>query len=96
MHFDQTKLDEFVGKVLNDPGATLNSALVFTGDKLGLVTAATQLTSTELAERTRTNERNVREWLAAQASSGYILYDPSKLLAMTLILVYPSTIGSSL
>lgn len=49
----------------------MNSALVFIGHKLGLVTSAC------CAERTRTNERNVREWLAAQARSGYILYDPS-------------------
>jgi hypothetical protein len=29
-----------------------------------------------LAERTGTAERYVREWLAAQASGGYVAYDP--------------------
>jgi hypothetical protein len=63
MDFDQAKLDEFVGKVVNDLGATLNSGLVFIGDKLGLykemASASGPLTSAELAERTRTSERYV-------------------------------------
>ena len=81
MDFEQARLDEFVGKVITDLGATMNSALVFIGDKLGLYKEMYRsegpLTSEELAERTRTNERYVREWLAAQTCSGYIMYDPS-------------------
>ena len=33
------------------------------------------MTSAELAAKTDTNERLVREWLASQAASGYITYD---------------------
>ena len=33
------------------------------------------VTSTELAARTSTAERDVREWLCAQAARGYVSYD---------------------
>jgi SAM-dependent methyltransferase len=49
------------------------------GDRLGLYKAlagAGPLTPTELAERTGTAERYVREWLNAQAAGGYVEYDP--------------------
>jgi SAM-dependent methyltransferase len=49
------------------------------GDKLGLYRAlagAGPLTPEELAARTETAERYVREWLNAQAAGGYVEYDP--------------------
>ncbi len=49
------------------------------GDKLGLYRAlagAGPLAPAELAERTGTAERYVREWLNAQAAGGYVEYDP--------------------
>ena len=49
------------------------------GDRLGLYRAlagAGPLTPAELAERTGTAERYVREWLNAQAAGGYVDYDP--------------------
>jgi SAM-dependent methyltransferase len=76
---DQAKLNEFMGKILNDMGAAASAALVLIGDKLGLYAALAEagpLTATELAERTETTERYVREWLAAQAAAGYIQYQP--------------------
>ncbi len=54
--------------------------LVVIGDKLGLYKALANtgpLTPAELAERTGTAERYVREWLAAQAAGGYVMYDPT-------------------
>ncbi|HVP31253.1 MAG TPA: class I SAM-dependent methyltransferase [Myxococcota bacterium] len=75
---DAAKLDDFVNKALGDLGATLTASLVVIGDKLGLYRAmagAGALTSAELADRTETNERCVREWLAAQAAAGYVEYD---------------------
>jgi len=39
--------------------------------------ASGPLTPAELAQRTGTVERCVREWLAAQAAAGYVTYDPS-------------------
>jgi hypothetical protein len=68
---DTDKLMAFVFKAVDEVGATLNSALVVLGDKLGLYRAmagAGPLTSDELAKRTGTAERYVREWLNAQAA----------------------------
>src|SRR5262245_19277032 len=79
MALDQDKLNQFLQKALNDLGATFHASLIVLGDKLGLYKAmagAGPLTSSELAKRTGTAERYVREWLAAQAASGYVTYDP--------------------
>ena len=75
---DDAKLEQFVGQLVGELGATLNAALVVIGDELGLYRAldgAGALSSAELAERTGTSERYVREWLNAQAAGGYIAYD---------------------
>lgn len=77
---DTDKLMEFVFKAVDEVGATLNSALVVLGDKLGLYQAmagAGPLSSQDLAKRTGTAERYVREWLNAQAAGGYVDYDPA-------------------
>ncbi len=76
---DGDKLMQFVFRALDEVGATLNSALVVMGDKLGLYRAlagAGGLSPAELAERTATAEPYVREWLNAQAAGGYVEYDP--------------------
>ena len=84
---DQAKLDEFVAKILNDMGAVATGAMVVIGDKLGLYKALAEggpLAPGELAARTGTAERYVREWLAAQAAAGYVEYRPeSGAYAMT-------------
>jgi SAM-dependent methyltransferase len=75
---DETKMMEFVGQAVGDVGALLGGAMVVIGDKLGLyrsMAGAGPLTSAELAARTGTAERYVREWLSAQAARGYVLYD---------------------
>jgi 2-polyprenyl-3-methyl-5-hydroxy-6-metoxy-1,4-benzoquinol methylase len=77
MTLDMTKLESLLGKVVNELGAASNGALVILGDKLGLFrTLATgAMTSAELAKATGTTERYVREWLSAQAASGFITFD---------------------
>src|SRR5713226_1354843 len=80
MSLDQEKLNQFLQQALSDFGATYHAALVVIGDKLGLYKALANtgpLTPAELAERTGTAERYVREWLAAQAAGGYAMYDPT-------------------
>lgn len=80
MTIDQAKLNEFVGKVVTDVGSAMSAALVVIGDKLGLYRAMAQsgpITPAELAQRTETAERYVREWLNAQAAGGYVSYDPA-------------------
>jgi 2-polyprenyl-3-methyl-5-hydroxy-6-metoxy-1,4-benzoquinol methylase len=75
---DETRLLEFVGKAVDDVGAVLGGAMVVIGDKLGLYRAlagAGSLTPAELAARTGTAERYVREWLSAQAARGYVSHD---------------------
>jgi SAM-dependent methyltransferase len=78
LNVDEGKLNEFMGKALGDMGAALNTALVLIGDRLGLYKAmagAGPMTSSELARKTGTTERYVREWLSAQAAGGYVTYD---------------------
>src|ERR1700704_1048171 len=79
MALNQDKLHEFLGKAIVDFGATFSAALIRIGDKLGLYKALAEggpLTAAELAKRTGTAERYVREWLANQAAAGYVEYDP--------------------
>src|ERR1700751_2821938 len=78
MQVDQEKLNVFLGKMLDDIGAAVNASLVQLGDRLGLYkppAAHGPSSPTELARRTGTAERYVREWLSAQAASGYVTYD---------------------
>jgi 2-polyprenyl-3-methyl-5-hydroxy-6-metoxy-1,4-benzoquinol methylase len=78
MAIDQDKLHEFLVKAVVDFGATFNAALIRIGDKLGLykaLAASGPQTSAELAKKTGTAERYVREWLSAQAAGGYVTYD---------------------
>lgn len=76
---DHDKLERFLGQVVTDLGATMNAVLVQIGDELGLYRAMADgepVTPAELAGRTGTDERHVREWLAAQAAGGYVEYEP--------------------
>jgi SAM-dependent methyltransferase len=78
---DAAKLEQFVFRAVDEVGATLNAALVVMGDRLGLYRAlagAGALSSGELAARTGTSERYVREWLNAQAAGGYVTYHPAE------------------
>lgn len=74
---DSAKLDAFLGKFVGDLGAALHAATIVVGDRLGLFKKLAEgpATSVELAARAGLNERLVREWLAAQAASGYAEYD---------------------
>ncbi len=69
-----------MSRAVEDFGAAVSAALVVIGDKLGLYKAmagSAPMTSVDLAARTGTSERYVREWLVNQAASGYIEYDPA-------------------
>jgi ubiquinone/menaquinone biosynthesis C-methylase UbiE len=77
MALDMEKLNAFVGQFVGDLGATVNSGMVVIGEKLGLYKALAEgpVDSAELAAKTKTDERYVREWLASQAAGGYVTYD---------------------
>jgi SAM-dependent methyltransferase len=76
---DEARVNAFLAKVLDDWGAISSAPLVMIGDKLGLYQAMSEagpLTPAELAGRTGTHERYVREWLLNQSAGGYIEYEP--------------------
>ena len=75
------KLNELIGKLVGDLGAAIAGASILLGDRLGIYKAmadGTPVTSAELAKKTGLHERYVREWLSAQAASGYINYHPDE------------------
>jgi SAM-dependent methyltransferase len=75
---DEDKLNAFMGQFVQDIGGALSVATVILGDQLGLYKAMADgapCTPEELAERTGTDPRYVREWLSSQAAGGYVHYD---------------------
>ncbi len=77
---NEDKMNAFLGQVVTDLGASLSSVLAYIGQKLGLYKAladSSGMTPAELAAKTETSERYVREWLVNQAAGGYVHYDPA-------------------
>src|SRR5579884_2349549 len=74
---DMNELNAFLGQFVIDLGAAAHTGMVVIGEKLGLykALAGNALTSAQLAAKTNTDERYLREWLASQAAGGYITYD---------------------
>ncbi|HEX3223894.1 MAG TPA: class I SAM-dependent methyltransferase [Nocardioides sp.] len=78
---DEAVLEQFVHQAVGDLAAAVSGLMVHLGDRLGLYRAlagAGPLTSAELASRTGTHERYVREWLGNQVAGGYVGYDPAE------------------
>src|SRR6476620_6195650 len=69
----EDRLNAFLGRAVGDMAASVSAVLVLIGDELGLYSALAgqRLSPGELAEKTGTSERYVREWLANQAAGGY-------------------------
>ncbi len=77
---DEKKLNEFIGKAVSEWGAAYGVLLTFLGDRLGLFKAmagAGQLTPEELAKKSGTHPRMIKEWLATQAAGGFVIYNPA-------------------
>jgi ubiquinone/menaquinone biosynthesis C-methylase UbiE len=74
---DMGKLNAFIGQFVTDLGASVHTGMVVIGEKLGLYRALAggPMNAAELAAKTGTDERYLREWLASQAAGGYITYD---------------------
>jgi SAM-dependent methyltransferase len=71
-------LNAMLGRAVQDMGAALQAPLILIGDKLGLYRAMGDggpVTPAELAKRTGTSERYVREWLNANAAGQLVEYD---------------------
>jgi SAM-dependent methyltransferase len=78
MAVDTEKLNEFLGRFVGDLGASAHTGMVVIGEKLGLykaLAAGGPMTHAELAKKTKTDGRYVREWLSSQAAGGYVMYD---------------------
>lgn len=76
---DPEKLEALLGRVVGDVGGAYCAALSVIGDQLGLFRAlagGSGLTPEELAAKTGTAPRYVREWLCAQAAGHYVTYTP--------------------
>jgi SAM-dependent methyltransferase len=77
---DMDKLHAFMGRAVGDMGAAMHAVLILLGDRLGLykgMADSAPITPAALAAKTGTSERYVREWLNANAASGYVTYDPA-------------------
>ena len=75
------EVEAFISQVVTDLSAACSGVLVNVGCKLGLYQALADLgacTTAALAEANGIRERYVREWLANQATGGYVAYDPEK------------------
>jgi SAM-dependent methyltransferase len=74
---DMDRLNAFIGQFVTDLGAAVHAGMVVIGEKLGLYKALAQgpISSLQLARKTGTDERYVREWLSSQAAGGYIVFD---------------------
>jgi 2-polyprenyl-3-methyl-5-hydroxy-6-metoxy-1,4-benzoquinol methylase len=78
MHYDEQKLQDFMGRMVGEFGVIASAPLIALGDRLGLYKAMREqdwMTSEQIAERAQLSERYVREWLSAQAAAGFVDYD---------------------
>jgi SAM-dependent methyltransferase len=77
MALDMQKLDAFMGRFVGDLGAAFHAGMVVIGDQLGLYKALADgpMTAEEVAGKTGTDARYVREWASSQAAGGYVEFD---------------------
>jgi SAM-dependent methyltransferase len=72
---NETRLHDFLGKLVTDMGGAYMMAMVLVGDELGLYRAMAgqqAIDADALAERCGCHPRLVREWLNANAAAGYV------------------------
>lgn len=77
---DETALQAFMLKAVDDLAAGYLGVMVSIGSRLGLYRVLAEsgpLTSAELARRADCAERYVRDWLSSQAAAGYVVYHPA-------------------
>jgi len=80
MEVDNAKLEALMGRMIGELGAAINVPLMMIGDRLGLFKAMAEagpLTSQQLAQKTGTDERYLREWLSAMAAGDIVRFDPA-------------------
>jgi SAM-dependent methyltransferase len=76
---NEEKVKALYEKVITYSGISMSMGMVYIGQKIGLFKAianAGPLSCEEIAARSGTIERYVREWLINQVASGFVDYDP--------------------
>lgn len=77
---DRDKIRKFAGQILADIATTMQGALSYIGDRLGIFKAMAgtgPVTVDELANKTGLSARYLREWLGAMTAARYVEYDPA-------------------
>jgi len=74
---DMNKLNAFIGQFVTDLGAAQCNGHGGHWREAGTLQSLVgePLSSSQLAAKTKTDERYLREWLASQAAGGYVTYD---------------------
>src|SRR4051812_6098845 len=75
---DEAKLEQFMGRAVNDMSAAISAVMNRIGERCGLYKAmahAGPLTSRGVAARAGCDERCVREWLSNRGAGGYVEFD---------------------
>jgi 2-polyprenyl-3-methyl-5-hydroxy-6-metoxy-1,4-benzoquinol methylase len=78
---DQSKVDQFVERLLSDSATVMHGLLCYVGDRLGIFSAMAKLdtfTLDQLAAATKLNQRYLQEWLGSMVAAKYVDYDASK------------------
>lgn len=78
---NEVTLNDLVGRILGDIGGAVSVPLVRIGDALGLYRTLKEIgpaSAEELAKAAGCAARYVREWLSAQAASGYVRHEGGK------------------
>jgi ubiquinone/menaquinone biosynthesis C-methylase UbiE len=75
---NMSQVEQFAGQVVTDISATFSGVMTNIGHKLGLYKAmagAGEITALQLANKTNTHERYVKEWLNNQTAGSYVIYN---------------------
>ncbi|MDX1373893.1 MAG: hypothetical protein R3321_15565, partial [Nitrososphaeraceae archaeon] len=78
-NFDETKLNSFMDKIVNDLSASYATLLCVIGDKLDLFKKLEKygpITSQDFAKKSKINERYAKEWLNGLTCAKYLEYNP--------------------
>jgi 2-polyprenyl-3-methyl-5-hydroxy-6-metoxy-1,4-benzoquinol methylase len=75
---EESRVEEFLGRVIGDIAGTMTTVFCALGDRLGLFAALAreEATSEELAGKLGLQERYVREWANGLVAAGYLTRDP--------------------